>query len=170
MIRPIKFKLLAHDQRNAVLRILVDTYVGHTYEGNFIPAGTKAHGITHAPNPLDKDIIVFMDSVDEMVTSLAEDLQIEEIDPPANVTMVKPKVRVRGNNNRQFDIKFKRKVVKQVQKLREGGGKGTIKAYLQTLDITPQHAAYWAAQDALGQLKKGVAVAFSTSPSTMVKG
>lgn len=170
MIRPIKFKLISHDKRNAVLRILMDTYVGHTYEGNLLPAGTKAHGIAGAPNPLDRALIVFMDSVNEMVISYADDLQIEEIDPPANVTMVKPKVRVRGKNNRQFDIKFKRKVVKQVQNLREGKGKGTIKAYLQTLDITPQHAAYWATQASLGQLKKGVAVAFSTSPSTMVKG
>lgn len=71
---------------------------------------------------------------------------------------------------RQFDLDFKKRVVKAARKLRKVGERGELTVFLRMLNIGKAQLYYWENQMAKGLLKKRYAVAFSRNPSQMVKG
>lgn len=170
MIKPIKFRLLSVPTCVHHQGILRDTTVGSTYEGTLFEAGCKTHGIEGAPVPLQVTTVIFIDDQGDVVTAWPHKLNIEVLtDVVVPVKTTRKYTRV-SSGNRQFDIKFKRKTVRTVQKLRETGGHGDIKRFLSLVGITNQHLHYWEKQMNTGLLKKRNAVSFSTKPNQMVRG
>lgn len=144
----IRFKFL--NPSGALTR--VDTKVGTVYEGTLC---------------LTEAAIRFIDDVGETVKVFLSNHKIEQI-PDAPVS--KRQYTKVSSGKRQFDIKFKRKAVKGLQKIREIGVHGDVKRYFQTIGVGPAQVYHWEKQLSSGILKKLNAVSFSTNPSAMIRG
>ena len=144
----IRFKFL--NPSNSVTRM--DTKVGTVYEGTLC---------------LTEAAIRFIDDVGESVKVFLSNHKIEQA---PDVAPAKRKYTKVSSGRRQFDLKFKRKAVKTVQKLRESGVHGDIKRFLSMIDITNDHISRWEHQLTKGILKKPNAVSFSSTPSKMIRG
>lgn len=153
-MRTIKFKL-----KTSKTPATRDCTLGKVYQGTLYPKGTKRSLVFFGASdqPTLFDTISFIDDVGDGVKV--------SIDGSITYTEIKPRAKLR-----QFDIKFKRKAVKTVQKLREEGVHGDVKRFLDMTGLTYQHISYWEAQVSSGVLKKSNAVSFSTNPSAMIRG
>lgn len=172
----VTFKLTAESRCPRHRLICKDTTVGSIYEGTLYPAGFRTHGIAGATIPLDHDMIIFIDDAGDPVTAYWKDLhklrlqQVLPVDIRGTVVPAKRKYTKVSSGKRQFDIKYKRKVVATVQKLRKTGVRGDIKRFLDLAGLKTDYVFRWEQQIAQGVLKKSNAVAFSSNPDQMVRG
>ena len=83
-------------------------------------------------------------------------LPSDSLEEPPKATVRRP-----ATTLRQFDVTFKKTVVRNVQELRRQGKHGSLTAYYKALGITRQHAAYWEKQFQQGHFSSERAVAFS---------